>query len=61
MALLSNNDVLNIGAVAAHENSIIEKEFYSYTPFTKSYDDSDDIHIAIQNQDSYLLPRESYL
>lgn len=56
-----NNHILNIGATAASDNSIIRKEFYTYTPYTNSFSESEEIRIAIQNQDSFLLPSESYL
>lgn len=52
---------LNVGTLAARDDSIIKKEFYPYTPFTTSFGDSEEIRIAIQSQDSYLLPCESYI
>lgn len=55
------NSVLDIGAAAALDNSIVKKDFYTYTPYTNSFGDSEEIHIAIQNQDLCLLPCESYL
>lgn len=58
-----NNDsnILNIAASAAHDNSIIKKDFYTYTPYTNTFNESEEIRIAIQNQDHCLLPCESYL
>lgn len=58
---MNNNNILNIGASATHDKSIIKKDFYPYTPFTNSFGESEEIRISIQNNDSYLLPSESYL
>lgn len=55
------NSILNIGACAAQDNSIVKKELYTYTPYTNSFDESEEIRIIIQNQESCLLPCESYL
>lgn len=54
-------NVLDISALAAHDDSIIRKEIYQYTPYTATFDESSEIRIAIQSKDSYLLPCESYL
>lgn len=58
---MASKGALNIDALAARDDSIIRKEFYPYSPYTTSYADTDEIRIAIQSQDSYLLPCESYL
>lgn len=58
---MNSNSILNIGAHAAQDSSIVKKEFYTYTPFTNSFNESQEIRIIIQNQDSCLLPCESYL
>lgn len=55
------NTVLDIGSTAACDNSIIKKDIYTYTPYTNSYGESEEIRITIQNQDLCLLPSESYL
>lgn len=56
-----SNHILNVGATAALDNSITRKDFHTYTPYTNSFGESEEIRISIQNQDSYLLPCESYL
>lgn len=53
--------ILNIDSLAVRDDSIIKKEFYPYSPFTTSYGDNEEIRIVIQNQDTYLLPSESYI
>lgn len=56
-----SNNILSIGALAMHDDSIIKKELYPYTPFTQALGESDEIRIAIQSQDTFLLPSESYI
>lgn len=58
---MTTNSILNIGTLALRDDTIIKKEIYPYTPYTTAYGESDEIRIAIQSQDSYLLPCESYL
>lgn len=55
----SCSSILNVGAPAAQDNSIVKKDYYTYTPYTNSLDESEEIRIAIQNP--CLLPSESYL
>lgn len=57
----NNSNILNIGAFAPQDDSIIKKDFHTYTPNTNSLSESEEIRIAIQNQDLCLLPSESYL
>lgn len=56
-----SDNILNIGATAATDNSIMKKEYYTYTPYTNSFKESEEVRIAIHNQDLCLLPCESYL
>lgn len=56
-----SDNILNIGACAAQDDSIIKKEVYTYTPYTSSLGESEEIRITIQHQDACLLPCESYL
>lgn len=55
------NDILNISHGPVHDNSITKFEYHSYSPFVQSFNPSDEIHIAIQNQDLCVLPSESYI
>lgn len=55
------NGVLNIGTLAIRDDTIIKKEFYPYAPYTNTFNNSDEIRIAIQSKDSLLLPCESYI
>lgn len=55
------SSILTIDKLAFRDDTIIRKEIYPYTPYTTAFGNSDEIRIAIQSQDSYLLPHESYL
>lgn len=58
---MAGADILNIGSIASRDDTIIKKEVYPYMPYGNSYNNSDEVRIAIQSKDSYLLPSESYI
>lgn len=58
---MAGSSILSIDALAVRDDTIIKKEVYPYTPYTSSFKESDEIRIAIQSKDSYLLPSESYI
>lgn len=58
---MSGISILNVSTLASQDDSIIRKDVYPYEPYTTSYGNSEETRIAIQSQDSYLLPCESYL
>lgn len=43
------------------DGAIIKKQFHTYSPYTSSYGANDEVRIAIQSQDLYVLPSESYI
>ncbi|XP_031637559.1 uncharacterized protein LOC116351329 [Contarinia nasturtii] len=55
------SSILNIASLPMRDDSIIRKEIYQYTPYTNSFDESDEIRIAIQNKESYLAPSQSFI
>lgn len=55
------SSILSVDAQPYRDNTIIGKQWHSYTPFTTSYANDDEIRIAIQSQDLFVLPSESYL
>lgn len=55
------SDILSVGASVKHVNSIIKKDYHTYTPYTQSFGNNDEIRITIQSQDLYVLPSESYI
>lgn len=58
---MTSNSILNTGTLAIRDDTIIKKEYYPYAPYTNTYNNLDEIRIAIQSKDSYLLPCESYI
>lgn len=57
----NGNNILDIGGMFPRDESIVKKEFYTYLPYTNSFGESEEVRIAIPNQDACLLPCESYL
>lgn len=45
----------------ASDTSITSLQHYSYLPYSQSYRNQDEIRIAIQSQNAYLLPSDSHL
>lgn len=43
------------------DNSITSMQYHSYAPYTQSYGYQDEIRIAIQSQNVYVLPHDSHL
>lgn len=52
---------INILQQPNFDNSIIKKQYHSYTSYLQSFKNNDEIRISIQNQDLYVLPSESFL
>lgn len=52
---------MNVGSHVDRDDSIVKKEFYTYTPYTNSLGESEEIRIVIRNCESCLLPSDSYL
>lgn len=55
------SDILSVGSMPIRDDNIIQKQCHSYAPYTSSFENSDEIRIAIQSQDLYVLPSESYI
>lgn len=53
--------MLNIRGSADYDDSITSIQHHSYNPYTASFNNCDEIRIAIQQQDLCLLPSDSYL
>lgn len=53
--------ILNISQAPTKDDSIVGMQLHSYNPYTTSYNNSDEIRIAIQQQDIYTLPHESFI
>lgn len=55
------NRILQVKNPIMQDDEIINKQFHTYTPYTTSYNNNDEIRIVIQSQDLNVLPSESYL
>lgn len=55
------NDILQVKKSIVQDENILNQHFHTYTPYTTSFNTNDEIRIAIQSQDLYVLPSESYL
>lgn len=55
------NNILNIGASADRDDSIVKKEYFTYSPYTTFLGESEEIRITIQKHEACLLPSDSYL
>lgn len=55
------SDILSVGSLPIQDNSIKKKQLLTYSPYTTTYGHNDEIRIAIQSQDLYVLPSESYI
>lgn len=53
--------ILQIKGPVHQDTDIIGQQYHTYTPYTTSFDNNDEIRIVIQSQDLYVLPSESYL
>lgn len=54
-------DILNIKNIPMNDDSISNIQYHSYNPYTTSYKNCDEIRIAIQQQDLYVWPHDSFL
>lgn len=57
----SSSSILQIKKLADHNDYITSHQYHTYTPYTPSYNHNDEVRIAIQSQDLYVLPSDSYL
>lgn len=55
------SNILNIGGSVDFDDRITSIQHHSYNPYTSSCNNCDEIRIAIQQQDLYVLPHDSYL
>lgn len=55
------SEILQIRRGVSHVNDVTNIQYHTYTPYTTSYNNNDEIRITIQSRDVYLQPSESYL
>lgn len=53
--------MLDLQKVPASDDSITNIQYHAYNPYTISFNNNDEIRIAIQQQDLYVLPHESMI
>ena len=53
--------IINILQQPNFDNSIIKKDYHSYTSYLQSFRNNDEIRISIQNLDLLVLRSESFL
>lgn len=56
-----SSKILQIKSPIHQDTDIISQQFHTYTPYTTSFNNNDEIRITIQSQDLNVLPSESYL
>lgn len=55
------SEILSVGSMPVQDTAIVKKQFHTYSPYTSSYGANDEVRIAIQSQDLYILPSESHI
>lgn len=55
------SDILSLKNNVLNDCSITGDQFHSYSPYTNNFNHSDEIRIAINSEDLYVLPSESYI
>lgn len=56
------NNILDIGnSDLVNDDTIIKNQYYSYSPYLNSFNADDEIRIAIQSRDLYVVPSQSYI
>ena len=53
--------MLKIRSNVSSDSSITSMEYHAYNPYTTAFGNNDEIRIAIQQQDLYVLPSESFI
>lgn len=55
------SEILQIRKGVSHVDDIIGMQYHTYTPYTTSFNNNDEIRIVVQSQDLYVQPSESYV
>lgn len=56
-----NDQMLNIRNVGVFDDTITNIQHHVYNPYTNTFNNQDEIRIAIQQQDLYVWPHDSYI
>lgn len=55
------NDILNVKKLIGRSDEITSQQYHTYSPYSTSFNNNDEIRITIQSQDLYILPSDSHL
>lgn len=55
------SEIIKIKKSVVQSDDIISQQYHTYTPYTPTFNNNDEIRITIQSQDLYVLPSDSYL
>lgn len=58
---MSDRNILNLRETGSFDDSIAGIQHHIYNPYTTAFNNSDEIRIAIQQQDLYVWPHDSYI
>lgn len=56
-----SDQILNVRGVGASDDTITNIHHHIYNPYTTTFNNNDEIRIAIQQQDLYVWPHDSYI
>lgn len=54
-------NILHVKQPVLRFDDVTSQQYHTYTPYTTTYKNNDEIRIPIQSQDLYILPSESFL
>lgn len=55
------SEILSVDIQPIEDNTIVKKQFLTYSPYTSTFGQNDETRITVQSQDMYVLPSESYI
>lgn len=58
---MPESDILDIDSNFSMDSKITKIEYHPYIPYTRTFNNNDEIRIAVQQTDVYPLPHESFL
>lgn len=58
---MGDRQIINLRDTIGVDDAITNLEHHTYNPYTTSFDNNDEIRIAIQQQDLYVWPHDSYI
>lgn len=56
-----SSDILSVKKSISRSDEISSQQYHTYSPYSTSFNNNDEIRITIQSQDLYILPSDSYI